>query len=183
MTDPLGVASETWDAMVLSHERRASWCPKPEVRHQPIAAVLSCSDARVSPARVFDMNTADLFAVRIAGNSPAPEAVASLSYAVTVLGVPLVVVLGHTYCGAVTAAFEGNDDPALAPIVAPIRRVLERHGGGQTADHGSALNVIDIVERLQGSDSPVGEASRYGRLSIVGAVHHIETGYLEVLPT
>ncbi|MCU0259876.1 MAG: hypothetical protein MUE78_02550 [Ilumatobacteraceae bacterium] len=98
---------------------------------RPVAAVLSCADARVDPDLVFDAGLGDLFSVRVAGGLATPEAIASLRYAVDALGVRTVVVLGHEGCGAVAAAVAGVDDPGLAPVLDPIRAALAGRPGEQ----------------------------------------------------
>jgi carbonic anhydrase len=83
---------------------------------QPIACIVTCSDARVSPELVFDQSLGDLFVVRLAGNVVTTEAAASVEYAVEHLHVPVVVVLGHTQCDAVKAALDADDAPPTGPM-------------------------------------------------------------------
>ena len=90
---------------------------------QPIATLLGCSDSRVPPELVFDQGLGDLFVIRVAGNVVAPDVIGSLAYALEHLKTPLVVVLGHQNCGAVTAAVEALSDPAFRDI-APIRGLV-----------------------------------------------------------
>jgi carbonic anhydrase len=106
----------TWEDLAAANQRaRQSETHEGVAPHQPEVAVLTCADARVSPARMFDLPPGALFVVRVAGASATVEAIASLTYAVEQLAVTTVVVLGHTHCGAVTAALDSNPDPALAP--------------------------------------------------------------------
>ena len=90
---------------------------------QPIATLLGCSDSRVAPELLFDQGLGDLFVIRVAGNVVAPDVIGSLAYALEHLKTPLVVVLGHQNCGAVTAAVEALSDPAFRDI-SPIRGLV-----------------------------------------------------------
>jgi carbonic anhydrase len=90
---------------------------------QPIATLLGCSDSRVPPELVFDQGLGDLFVIRVAGNVVAPDVVGSLAYALEHLKTPLVVVLGHQNCGAVTAAVEAISDPNFRDLP-PIGNLL-----------------------------------------------------------
>lgn len=176
--------SETsWKQLVAAHERVENRRPLDEgevdgpPRHEPKAAILACSDARVPPSVVFDQPAGNLFVIRIAGNTPVPSAVASLDYAVEVLGVDLIVVLGHTSCGAVTAAAAGTCGGHLEPIVAPICE-LARHHPGLEVDEIAALNVANTMHVLAAHDGPVGSAAASGLVDIRGAIHDLVTGRL-----
>lgn len=180
------MSESSWESLIAAHERvearrrvAAGLEPRPP-RHEPKAAVLACSDARVPPSVVFDQDAGDLFVIRIAGNTAVPAAVASLDYAVAVLGVELIVVLGHTSCGAVTAAAGGTCGGHLAPIVAPI---CELARGYPTAgiDELAALNVANTVAALSEHDGPIGQAVASGHLDIRGAIHDLTTGRLELV--
>lgn len=181
---------DTWDELVAAHrlveqrhnadrsDRPDQEGPLPE--HQPVAAVLACSDARVPPSVVFDQPAGRLFVVRIAGNTSSPAALASLDYAVANLGVELVVVLGHTGCGAVDAALSGTCGGHLAPIVEPICR-LAKTMPDVDAEQLVTANVADTVLRLTNHDGPVGKKARSGRLRIQGAVHDLSRGHLDLV--
>lgn len=183
MTTTADPSSTTWDDLAAAHRRAQRWSRSTgEVpAHRPQVAVLTCADARVSPARLFDLPAGALFVVRVAGASATAEAVASLAYAVEQLGVGTVVVLGHTHCGAVTAALAGADDPAVEPLVAPIRPAL-----GSGCDHlGCAVpaHVTATVAALVADPGPLGDALRSGRTTAHGAVVDLADGSLIHLPT
>lgn len=169
--------SPAWEALTAAHQRarrdsgRGSAVPP----HRPQAAVLACSDARVSPARLFDLPDGALFVVRVAGASATTEAVASLAYAVDHLGVETVVVLGHTHCGAVTAALDGASHPAIEPLAAPIRPAM-----GPCHDLACAVpaHVTATVAALKVDAGPLGAALRDGRVVAHGAVVDIADGSL-----
>lgn len=170
--------SAPWDALADAH-RRAAPSTGPGVAvppHRPQVAILACSDARVSPARMFDLPDGTLFVVRIAGASATAEAVASLAYAVDQLGVETVLVLGHTHCGAVTAAIEGVDDQAIEPLVAPIRPAID--GGCHDVACAVPAHVTATVSALANDPGPLGIAVRDGRVTVLGAVVDIVDGSL-----
>ncbi len=170
----------TWDILAAAH--RATESPSRGAdrtpNHEPTAAILACSDARVPPTILFDQPAGNLFVVRIAGNSAAPSAVASLDYAVAELGVDLIVVLGHTDCGAVTAAVEGTCGGHLAPIVAPICEIA-RANPGMDPDRVAELNVATTMAALIDHDGPVGYAASAGTVDVRGAIHDLRTGQLQ----
>lgn len=173
------MSESSWEALVAAHRRvvplAAGTGRAP--RHEPKTAILACSDARVPPSVIFDQSAGNLFVVRIAGNTAVPSAVASLDYAVAELGVDLIIVLGHTGCGAVAAAVEGACGGHLAPIVAPICDVARLHPGADV-DHLSALNVANTMAVLSSDDGPVGDAVANARVEIRGALHDLATGQL-----
>ena len=141
----------------------------------PFAAVLACADSRVVPEDIFLCNLGELFVVRVAGNVAGDAQTASMAYAVEHLGVKLVVVLGHTHCGAVGAVLGGADEPALAALCEPIARAI-----GQERDERAATvaNVRAAVEVLNGALSvAVAEEG----VCVVGALYHTGSGEVEWL--
>jgi carbonic anhydrase len=149
--------------------------------HQPSAAVLACSDARIAPARLLDAPEGSLFVVRHAGNTATPQALASLDYAVEHLGVDTVVVMGHTDCGAVPAALSRSVEPALEPIVAPVRPSIIGLGIDDAVE-ASRRNVATTVAALRDHDGPTGRAIRAGSATVAGALHHVGSSHLESVP-
>jgi carbonic anhydrase len=145
--------------------------------HAPKAAILACSDARVPPSVVFDQPAGSLFVIRIAGNTATPEALASLDYAVEQLGVALVIVLGHSGCGAVQAAAAGTCGGHLAPIVEPICAIA-RANPDASLDRLVVLNVEETMSSLIRHDGPAGVGARTGTIEVRGAVHDLSTGSL-----
>ncbi|MDJ0851911.1 MAG: carbonic anhydrase [Myxococcota bacterium] len=153
---------------------------------RPFAAVLGCSDSRVPPELIFDYGLGDLFVIRVAGNVVADDEAGSLEYAADHLEVPLVLVLGHEGCGAVTAAFgtkrgEGAElvrllarlEPGLAEID-PALPLEERVRLGVEA------NVRNSVEQLRAiAERDFEEVAP--ELRIVGAIYELETGRVRVL--
>lgn len=156
---------------------------------RPAAAILGCSDSRVVPELLFDQAAGELFVIRVAGNSAGPEEVASIRFAVESLGAMLIVVLGHTQCGAVTAAVDharGDTavDAGLAPIVDPIIPVasdMVRAGPNATVDT-LVENVVRghvqaTVENLAAVSIGSGQPT-----PVRGAVYSLVTREVEFLP-
>jgi carbonic anhydrase len=178
--------TRVWDELIAAHRRveaehpELSQLDRPPV-HRPVAAILACSDARVPPSVVFDQAAGRVFVVRIAGNTATPAALASLDYAVAELGVELILVMGHTGCGAVQAAAGGTCGGYLAPIVEPICRLADAMPGA-TVDQLVTANVAATVDELVRHDGPVGDAARSRRLDVRGAVHDLCSGELDLIP-
>lgn len=168
----------TWDQLVEAHHRAEQGPFEGTPVHEPVAAILACSDARVPPSVIFDQPAGALFVVRIAGNTASPAALASLDYAVAVLDVDLLIVLGHTGCGAAQAAAAGACDGHLAPIVEPICEIARSMPDAPIDDIVRA-NVANTVELLRRHNGPVGVAARSGELEVRGAVHDLVSGQLE----
>lgn len=166
-----------WNELVDAHCRAEHQACETAPVHQPRAAILACSDARVPPSIVFNQPAGTLFVVRIAGNTASPAALASLDYAVAQLGVELLVVLGHTGCGAVQAAASGTCGGDLAPIVEPICAIA-RQMPNADLDEIVHRNVAVTVDALAHHSGPLGLAARSGRLEIRGAVHDLLSGQL-----
>ena len=153
----------------------------------PTVAVLGCSDSRVSPELLFDASLGDLFVVRTAGNSPDPLGVGSLEYAVEHLHTSVIVVLGHTSCGAVEAACSGEKAASanLAAVVEPIAPSCAVAKHGNTTD--LALAVKDHVHRsaqqLLASSAIIKSAVARGDVSIIEAYYELDTGKVVRLDT
>jgi carbonic anhydrase len=155
----------------------------------PKAVLLSCSDSRVPPEILFDQGVGDLFAIRVAGNVANNDEIASAGYAIGHLGAPLVVVMGHTKCGAVTAVVEGAKLPAeLEHLVAHIRdAAVKAHQeypglqGPELVEATVKVNVMQAVHDLIHGNAEIRERVKEGKLKIVGAVYDISTGIVEWL--
>ena len=151
----------------------------------PHATILSCADSRVAPEIVFDQGLGDLFDVRVAGNIAGDAEIASIEYAADHLGVPVLVVLGHQRCGAVTAATEPGEARGHLPVlIAAIRPAVEQARGmpGDTIDNAVRINVENVVRQLTGSQPVLAGLTAAGRLQVVGAVYSLDTGKIEWLP-
>jgi carbonic anhydrase len=149
-------------------------------KQEPFAAVLSCADSRVPVEYVFDQSIGQLFVVRVAGNIATPEIIASLEYGVAVLGVRLLMVLGHTNCGAVKATIDGKAVPGqIGALYAPIWPAVNAAGN----DLGAA---IDANARMQAtlisrSSTVIAGAAKEGKLKVVAARYDIASGVVSLL--
>jgi carbonic anhydrase len=155
---------------------------------RPRAALFGCSDSRLAAEIIFDEGLGDLFVVRNAGQVISDSVVGSLEYAVAVLEVPLIVVLGHDACGAVGAAIDSvsPDAPALpaqiwrqiAPIVPAVRRVVRAGEPGAPIDPEvvGREHLRDTVTQLLHSSELISDAVAEGRVAIVGANYRLAEG-------
>lgn len=148
-----------------------------ESGQSPFAAVLGCSDSRAPIEHIFDAGFGELFVMRVAGNVAGPTVAGSLQFAVEVLRVPLIVVLGHTGCGAVGAAL--NSVSLKGPLAELIGSVDT--GGHSDPEQAVRHNARAAVESIRGSVPGVVEAEREGTLRVAGALLHIDTGKVEWL--
>lgn len=153
----------------------------PERRHEtaeggqrPYAAVVACADSRTAPEHAFMAGVGELFTVRVAGNSVGPVERASVVYAVRELGARLVVVLGHTRCGAVAAAISGAEDESLAAFVDPVRAAI---GDERDERAACARNVEAGVRALEACPEIVALEG----VRVVGGVYDVATGAVEFL--
>lgn len=193
--------ASVWEALALLVEGNRRFAggrcehPNTDLEHvtrmstenqRPFAAVLTCADSRVPVERVFDRGVGDLFVVRVAGNVCGVSAGASLEFAVTALGCRLVVVLGHSQCGAVTAACapERQSDAVerlLTPIRETARRVRDRAGEDALVERVIRENVTRSIRDFERTSRTVSERRRDGRLVVVPAVYDLATGVVEWL--
>jgi carbonic anhydrase len=154
----------------------------------PYAAILSCADSRIAPEYAFDSGRGDLFVCRVAGNFANTETVASLEYAVAVLGAPLILVLGHDSCGAVDAAIKSLKDdaalpghmPSLVTGLAPaVKAVLQQ--GGDTLSKAIRQNVVDTIAKL-GSATPILSAAvEQRKIRVVGGIYRLGDGRIDMV--
>ena len=152
-------------------------------KQAPFAAILSCADSRVVPEIAFDQGIGDLFVVRVAGNIASIEEMASEEFAVGVLGAPLLVVLGHERCGAVSAALEGGDFPGVIESLAVAIRPAVQASEGEPGDrltNAVKANVRLQVQKLQ-SSYIVASAVQEGKLKVVGAYYDLDTGEVSLV--
>jgi len=170
----------------LSPEARTRWDRASAAEARPFAAVLGCSDARAPAEFVFDVGLGDLFVIRVAGNIVAPSQVGSIEFAVDAFQVPLVVVMGHTRCGAIAAAarhLETGEAPAtdsvlriterIRPIIAPV---LATEGLADPLRAAMRANVLASVAHLSHGSKLIERLVQSNRLRVVGAEYELETG-------
>src|SRR3954471_24013895 len=145
----------------------------------PHAIVLSCADSRVAPEIILDQGLGDLFDVRVAGNVASDAELASMEYAAVHLHTPLLVVMGHQKCGAVTAAADsGEAEGHLPSLLALIRPAVERARAqpGDVIDNAVRINVENVVRQIRGSTPVLAALVERGTLTVVGAVYSLDTG-------
>jgi carbonic anhydrase len=154
----------------------------------PYAAILSCADSRVSPELAFDSARGDLFVCRVAGNFANDDIVASFEYAVAELNTPLIMVLGHSACGAVSAAIKSLKDKTTLPghlpsLVKSLTTAIRESEGrpGDLLDNAITQNVIDNVQKLKGATPILSAAIAQGKLRVVGAIYRLADGRVDIL--
>jgi carbonic anhydrase len=152
----------------------------------PYAAVLSCADSRVAPEYAFDTARGDLFVARVAGNFVSDDVLASLEYAVVVLKVPLLLVLGHDRCGAVDAAVKSVTKRESYPgriqaLVKAIIPSVEKIKANSSDVLGAAItqNVFDSMRHLRVRSKLIDQAVESEKVQIVGGVYRLETGNID----
>ena len=162
----------------------------------PFAIILGCSDARVPAEIVFNQGLGDLFVIRVAGNIVAPSQVGSVEFAAERYDAPLVVVLGHSQCGAVLATLEELQRPTenqsrnLRSIVDRVRPSVEmllrtelRHDLGSLVGHAVRANVNASVDHLRHGSELLEQLILKKGLAVVGAEYSVETGVVEFFDT
>ena len=151
----------------------------------PHAEILSCADSRVPPELIFDQGLGDLFIIRVAGNVVSDTELGSLEYGAEHLHVPLLVVLGHQHCGAVTAAVEGGEaEGHIAALVNLLRPAVEKTRGlpGDHVENAVTANVEMVVKQLRTSTPVLAKLVSEGKLKVVGGVYSLDTGKVTWLP-
>src|SRR4051812_27215 len=158
------VADELKEATPPSRQRKET-----AEKQKPIAIILTCADSRTAPEYIFDKGLGVLFVVRVAGNVGGPEVYASMEYAVGVLKTPLIVVLGHSNCGAVDAVVKGKDLPTehLKNLIGLIRT------GDNPKDLAAAIhhNVLAQTKQVTQQSSLLKDLASAGRINIVPAIY------------
>lgn len=157
--------------------------------HAPIAAILACGDARVGAELIFDRGPGDLFMVRVAGNFLSDYGLASMEYCVAFLKVPLLMVLGHTHCGAVTSAIRvvenGEDLPGrmfvLIDAIEPSVLHAKMSGTDDLLRAATEENVRRQVRRLRTISPVITAAQDAGQAKVAGAIYDMDTGRVEVI--
>jgi carbonic anhydrase len=156
---------------------------------KPFASILTCADSRLPVERVFDQGAGDVFVMRVAGNVSGPHEAGSIEYGAEHLHTPVLVVLGHTQCGAVKAAVGGghvggNIDSLLTPIAPAVDRARKLNPGvteGELLSASVRENVWQSIFDLLKSSDTCRELVHEGKLTVVGAVYDISSGKVEWL--
>ncbi len=151
----------------------------------PFAIIMGCSDSRVPNEIIFDQGLGDLFIVRTAGQVPAAASFGSIEFADRMLGAKLIVVLGHTSCGAVSAAVQRPEVPGhIVHLINEIKPAVEsaRKQTGDLTHNAIYENVRLQVQKLRELEPVLAKDQREGKIKIVGAVYHLDNGRVEFLP-
>jgi carbonic anhydrase len=149
-------------------------------KQEPFAAVLSCADSRVPVEILFDQSIGEIFVGRVAGNIVTPEIMASMEYGVTVLGIKALLVLGHTNCGAISAAVAGKEVPGQISVLYQhlMPGIRDAHGDVAAAVRS---NVAFQTRLLKESSTVIAKAVKDGAVKIAGGVYDLGTGKVTVI--
>ncbi len=158
----------------------------------PFAIILGCSDSRVPAEIIFDQGLGDLFVIRVAGNIVAPSQIGSVEFAAARYGTPLVVVLGHSMCGAVMATIDDLEHPAentsknvlsivnrIRPTVEPLFHTDLRKEPDKLLQTAIRANILAATNHLQHGSQMLEQLIQQCQLKIVGAEYSLETGKVE----
>lgn len=179
------INGETNHQKLLTHHERAQMAETQE----PFAIILGCSDSRVPAEMVFDQGLGDLFVIRVAGNIVAPSQVGSVEFAVDSFNCPVVIVLGHTHCGAIDSTIEAlrnPDQPPSANLMSIVNRVRPsveilmqtelKDDLKKLSHHAVRSNVFASVNQLRHGSAVLESFISKGKLKVVGAEYSLETG-------
>ena len=181
-------------ANVRSHDSLASEARRTEVAagQEPFAIILGCSDSRVPAEIVFDQGLGDLFVIRVAGNIVAPSQIGSVEFAAERFGTRLVVVLGHSQCGAILATIDELKRPTtnqsrnlhsivdrVRPAVEPLLHTSLQHQPDELVRDAVRANVRISAGHLRHGSDVLEQLIENGRLAVVGAEYSLETGVVD----
>ena len=149
-------------------------------KQEPFAAVLSCADSRVPVEIIFDESIGQIFVSRVAGNIVTPEIMASLEYGVAVLGVKAILVLGHSNCGAISAAVHGKDVPGQISVLYQhlMPGIRDAHGDVEAA---VKANVAFQARLLRESSTVITKAVKEQGVKVAGGVYDLGTGRVTLI--
>ncbi len=149
---------------------------------EPYAIILSCADSRVVPELCFDTGLGELFVVRVAGNVANTSSIGSIEYAVAHIGCPLLVVMGHQSCGAVTAAVGGGDNGYnINHLLAHVTPAIVSAGDGADVNTIVKKNAEITATELAARSKIIGDAIASDKLKVVSAYYALESGEVEFL--
>ncbi len=147
----------------------------------PFAAILGCIDSRASAEQLFDQGVGDLFNARIAGNIVNEDILGSLEYACHVVGSKLILVLGHTACGAVTAATQRVELGNITALLSKITPVVDSLDKDMAVDEVAEHNVKHSIARIRKESAILKDMEQAGRILIKGAMYDVATGKVTFL--
>ena len=151
----------------------------------PFAAILSCMDSRTSAELIFDQGLGDIFSIRIAGNILNNDILGSLEFATKVAGSKIILVLGHTKCGAITAACDNIQMGSLTGLLGKIKLIIENeketqfHRNGSNPDfvfNVTKLNVQTTIKKIRLQSSIISDLLNKGKIKLIGGLYNVDTG-------
>lgn len=149
----------------------------------PIAAILGCIDSRTAAEIVFDQGIGDIFNIRLAGNIVNEDVLGSLEFACRISGTRLILVMGHTSCGAMISACNRVEMGNITPMIAKILPVIERFEDPcSDVDGVAAQNVLYSIERIRKESPILREMEIKGEIMIRGAMYDVSTGVVDLIP-
>tara|TARA_B110000263_G_scaffold235750_1_gene234490 strand:+ start:103 stop:747 length:645 start_codon:yes stop_codon:yes gene_type:complete len=158
-------------------------------KQQPIASILGCSDSRTSAELIFDQNLGDLFSVRLAGNIASKEAIGSLEFSCTQLGSKVIVVMGHSNCGAIKAAcdeYSGGNIGEIIKLIEPAvnleKTITEQRDSGNElyVEKVCFLNVQKQIERILKLSPVIDQMVKDKKIEIIGGVYNLSSGIFKI---
>ena len=164
------------------------------IRHQrPFAAIVGCADSRVVPEILFEAKQGELFVIRVAGGIASAAVIGSLEYAVSVLGVPLIIALGHTRCGAVQAAISSYSSgstahsPELEAIIGAVRPAIKpvlssKIDSDQLVTRAVEANTRAVTRKLVANSAVIRARVRQRSVQVTAAVFDVDRGHVRFLP-
>lgn len=153
----------------------------------PFAVILSCIDSRVPAELVFDQGIGDIFSARVAGNIVNEDILGSMEYACKVAGSKILVVMGHTKCGAVTSACKGVELGNITPLLEKIQPAVnsvkkgEEELSDEQIEEVSVINVNLTIDRIRKESPILAEMENNGEIEIVGATYDVHSGVVSFL--
>lgn len=152
---------------------------------KPKVAMVSCSDSRTAPEIIFDASLGEIFPVRNAGNIVSEIDLGTLEYGVAHLHIPLLVVMGHQKCGAVTAAYDNHKEGNITKIVEKIKPAVAKVKKGKNKNEEIELaiveNVKQVINEIRSKSEIISKAEQKGNVKIVGMKYSLETSKVELL--
>jgi carbonic anhydrase len=148
----------------------------------PFAVIISCMDSRTSAELIFDQGIGDVFSIRVAGNVINDDIIGSTEYGCKVVGAKVVLVLGHTQCGAINGAVQNVELGHLSSVTQKIRRNLAKlnlTSHSELCTHLTRENVLQGIQDLRSRSSILSELEEQGKIHIIGGIYDLSTGKVE----
>lgn len=184
------MSHDSLEKLKAGNQRASHSLQVPEVSQQtPFATLLTCSDSRLPVEKIFDVQAGEIFTVRVAGNVVGVHELASIEYGVDVIETPLLIVMGHTHCGAVAAAVEGQVvSPNIVRLVEGIRKVVDKvrqespePSEEELIEKVTEKNVWQSIEEILANSPAVHKRFSEGKLEIIAAVYDLQLGLVKWL--